>query len=66
VRVLGFAVELAEFGAEVRAHIPHGLLQALQVAGAEHLVPVFGDETQMGVHTKTRCLPVLGCPRVQP
>jgi hypothetical protein len=36
-------VELGEFAAEVRAHVWHDLLHALQLPGAEHLVPVLGD-----------------------
>jgi hypothetical protein len=49
VHVLGLALELGQFRAEVRACLPHGLLHALQVAGVEHLVPVLGDEDQSGV-----------------
>ncbi len=35
--------------AEVRAHVPHDLLHPLQVSGTEYLVPVFGDENQVGM-----------------
>ena len=47
VNVLGLAVELGQLGPEVRAHVPHDLLDAVQVPRGEHPVP--GDEHQVGV-----------------
>ena len=42
VHMLGPAVELAKFRAEVRTYVAHALLHRFQVAGAEHLMPVPG------------------------
>jgi len=47
--LLGLAVEFAEFRAEVRAHVSHDLLDPLQMARAEYLMAVSGDENQVGV-----------------
>lgn len=45
----GFPIALGQFRAEVRAHVPHDLLRPLQVSGTEDLVPVLGEEHQVGI-----------------
>ena len=52
--MLGLAGEFGEFAAEVRAHFPHDLLNALQVARAEDRVAVLGDGNQMNVQDATQ------------
>jgi hypothetical protein len=52
-------VELAEFAAEVRAHVPYEPLHPLhplQRAEAEHLMPVLGDENQAENAALPACL----------
>ena len=49
VDVVRFSVELGQVHAEVRAHRPHDFLAAFQVPGAEHRMPVLGDENQVGM-----------------
>jgi hypothetical protein len=49
VDVIALAVELGQPGLEVRAHVPHDLLQTFQVPRGEHLMPVLGYEDQMRV-----------------
>jgi hypothetical protein len=44
-------------GSEVRAGIPHDLLQAFQVRRGDHLMVVPGNEDQMRGQAKTLCLP---------
>jgi hypothetical protein len=47
--VVGFAVELAEFRAEVRADVPHDLLAAGQDLPGERAAPVLRREDQVRV-----------------
>ena len=49
VDVVGFAVELAQLGAEVRADLAHDLFTAGKHAVVEHAAPVLGDEHQVDV-----------------
>src|SRR6266568_6687838 len=49
VHVIGFAVELAEFRAEVRADLPHDLLAAGQDLPGERAAPVLRREDQVRV-----------------
>jgi hypothetical protein len=49
VRVGSPRVELAEFRAEVRAHVPHDLLAATQDLIGERAAPVLGGEDQVSV-----------------
>jgi len=44
VRVLSLVAELGQFGPEVCAHIPHDVLDPLQVPRGEDRVPVLGVE----------------------
>jgi hypothetical protein len=46
VHVAGLAVELGEFGLEVRAHRPHDLFRAGQVRSGEHRVPYLVTKTK--------------------
>src|SRR5512132_1521349 len=49
VDVLGLAVELDQFAAEVLTDRPHDRLHAVQVDGGEHRMPVLRHENQVGV-----------------
>jgi hypothetical protein len=44
--MLGPAVELEKFRAEVRTHVARALLHRFQMARAEHLMPVPGAKTK--------------------
>jgi putative transposase len=45
---IGLPVELGQLHTEVRAHVPHDLLHALQVRCGEHAMPVHGHEHHVG------------------
>jgi hypothetical protein len=47
--VVGLAVELAQFGVQVGAHVAHHVLAEGQHLVGGHGPPVFGDENQLGV-----------------
>src|SRR5699024_11067057 len=47
VHVVGFAVELHQFGLEVGAHVPADLLQSGQVRAGEYVVSILGDKNQV-------------------
>lgn len=49
VGVVGFVVDLARFGAEVLADLPHDLLAVGEHLVVEHATPVLGDEYQVDV-----------------
>src|SRR5260370_25398731 len=49
VDVVGLAVELAQFGAEVRAHVPHDFLTAAQDLASERVAPVLRREDQVSM-----------------
>jgi hypothetical protein len=51
VDVVGFAVELAQLGAEAGADVTRDLFAASQDGVGERAAPIFGDEDQMGVQT---------------
>jgi len=44
------AVELDQFGLEVRAYVPHDRLHAGQVPVGEHRVPELRHENQVNMH----------------
>jgi putative transposase len=50
MHVLGLAVELGQDAPEVRAHVPHDLLRALQLPRREDLIPVPGHKSHVDVH----------------
>jgi hypothetical protein len=54
--MLGPAVELAKFRAEVRTSVAHVLLHPFQMARAEHLMPVPGGENQNEMAALPACL----------
>ena len=49
VDVVVFAVELDQFGLEVRAHGAHGFFASCEDSVGERAAPVFGCEDQVGV-----------------
>ena len=59
--MLGPAVELAKFRAEVRTQVAHGLLHRCQMARAEHLVPVpWGRKPRRNGSVASVSIPVSG------
>lgn len=52
VNVVGFAVELGEFGLETPAHPRHDLFAAAEHRVSEHTTPVFRYEDQVDMHRR--------------